>query len=37
VGPFEAFQDLLKRYDVNDYAASVKAFAVKPSRYAHTH
>jgi hypothetical protein len=37
VGPFEAFQDLLKRYDVNDYAASVKAFAVKPSRYARTH
>jgi hypothetical protein len=22
--------DLLKRYDVNDYAASVKVFAVKP-------
>jgi hypothetical protein len=23
--------DLLRRYDVNDYAASVKVFAVKPS------
>jgi arsenite methyltransferase len=22
--------DLLRRYDVNDYAASVKVFAVKP-------
>jgi hypothetical protein len=22
--------DLLKRYDVNDFAASVKAFAIKP-------
>ena len=31
-GPFEAFQDLLKRYDVNDYAASVKVFAVKPAQ-----
>ena len=23
--------DLLKRYDVNDYAASVKVYAVKPA------
>jgi hypothetical protein len=24
--------ELLKRYDVNDYAASVKVYALKPAR-----
>jgi hypothetical protein len=26
----ERLEDLLVRYDINDYAASVKVFAVKP-------
>jgi len=30
-GSFEQLSDLLKRYDVNDYAASVKVFALKPA------
>jgi SAM-dependent methyltransferase len=28
----ETLADLMKRYDVNDYAASVKVFAIKPMR-----
>jgi SAM-dependent methyltransferase len=28
---FEQFAELLRRYDINDYAASVRVFAVKPS------
>jgi arsenite methyltransferase len=30
-GSFEQLSDLLKRYDVNHYAASVKVFALKPA------
>lgn len=29
---FERLADLLKRYDINDYAASVKVMAVKPAK-----
>jgi arsenite methyltransferase len=28
---FRQFADLLRRYDINDFAASVRVFAVKPS------
>jgi len=30
-GGLDVFLDLLRRYDVNDYAASVKVYAVQPA------